>query len=134
MKNKKPAIMAAINVTSLVDVMMVLLIIFMITTPLLRSGIDVALPKAAASALPQNNAVIVTLSKDGGLFITGDRIPDVEFEGRLLEQYEANQRGSIFLQAEKSIPYGAVIGIMDRIRRLGITNVGLVVEPNEKKR
>lgn len=133
MKNQKPAVMASINVTSLVDVTMVLLIIFMITTPLLRSGIDVALPEATAKALPQNNAITVTLSEEGWLFIEGELIPDIEFEGRLLEQYESNQQGMIFLQAEKTIPYGSVIGIMDRIRQLGITNVGLVVEPHEKK-
>lgn len=133
MKNQKPAVMASINVTSLVDVTMVLLIIFMITTPLLRSGIDVALPEATAKALPQNNAITVTLSEEGWLFIEGELIPDSEFEGRLLDQYESNQQGMIFLQAEKTIPYGSVIGIMDRIRQLGITNVGLVVEPHEKK-
>ena len=133
MKNNKPAVMASINVTSLVDVTMVLLIIFMITTPLLRSGIDVALPEATAKALPQNDGIMVTLSQEGWLFINDELIPDTEFEGRLLERYEANQRGSVFLQAEKSIPYGSVIGLMDRIRKLGITNVGLVVEPHEKK-
>ncbi|MCK5737655.1 biopolymer transporter ExbD, partial [bacterium] len=105
MKNQKPAVMASINVTSLVDVTMVLLIIFMITTPLLRSGIDVALPEATAKALPQNNAITVTLSEEGWLFIEGELIPDIEFEGRLLEQYESNQQGMIFLQAEKTIPY-----------------------------
>jgi biopolymer transport protein ExbD len=133
MKNQKPAVMASINVTSLVDVTMVLLIIFMITTPLLRSGIDVALPEATAKALPQNNAITVTLSAEGWLFIEGELIPEAEFEGRLLEQYESNQQGMIFLQAEKTIPYGSVISVMDRIRQLGITNVGLVVEPHEKK-
>ncbi|MDW7679653.1 MAG: ExbD/TolR family protein [bacterium] len=118
-----------INVTSLVDVTMVLLIIFMITAPLLRSGIEVELPKSNATDLQSFEGVVVTIDKQGQLNINGEMIQSDQFEKRLLQKYSHTANKTVLLQADKSIAYGHVIKVMDRIKKLGIHNLGLIVEP-----
>jgi len=133
MKKHKFSSISEINVTSLVDVTKVLLIIFMITAPLLRSGIEVDLPRAQVEPLPENEGIIVSINQAGQLYLNGDRVQEVDFNSRLLQEYETSGRKTVLLQADQQIPYGQVIQVMDRIKRVGITNLGLVVETKEKK-
>lgn len=133
MRKSKPKIIADINVTSLVDVTMVLLIIFMITAPLLRSGIEVELPKSKADDLKPYEGVVVTLMRDGTIQLNDIKVKLENFEIKLLQSYAASSRKMVMLQADKEVPYGKVIQIMDRIKGAGIHNVGLIVQPEKEQ-
>ena len=118
---------ADINVTPFVDVMLVLLIIFMVTAPMMTEGLDVALPKVESSeVLPtEDDHLILTIRADGALFLdeydTGlADLPDV-----LAVQVKGQDR-QLFVRADKDVPYGMVMQVMDRIRGAGIADVGLV--------
>ena len=121
-----------INVTSLVDVTIVLLIIFMITAPLLRSGIEVELPKSKSDDLKPQEGVMVTLNREGLLYIDGERAQLENFETILYQKYTASSRKIVLLQADKEVPYGKVINVMDKIKSLGINNIGLIIEPEKQ--
>lgn len=133
MKKTKYSTLAQINVTSLVDVTMVLLIIFMITAPMLRSGIEVTLPRARVDALQESDGITVSLTQDHQIFIDADLIKDAEFELELARRFRENPNKAVFIQADQTIPYGEVIHLIDRIKSVGIHNVGLIVESNRKK-
>jgi len=133
MKNNKYRFISEINVTSLVDVTMVLLIIFMITAPLLRSGIEVELPKTKATDLKPQEGVIVTITRDGTLNLNGNTVQTQNFETMLMKSYAVSKQQLVLLQADKAVPYGDVIKVMDRIKRAGINNLGLIVEPEQVK-
>jgi biopolymer transport protein TolR len=132
-KNSKYRIISEINVTSLVDVTMVLLIIFMITAPLLRSGIEVELPKSKADDLKPYEGVVITLTREGTIKLNEETTKLENFEVKLLQIYAASSRKMVMLQADKEVPYGKVIQIMDRIKGAGINNVGLIVQPEKEK-
>ena len=133
MKNSKYRIISEINVTSLVDVTMVLLIIFMITAPLLRSGIEVELPKSKADDLKPYEGVVITLTREGAIKLNDETAKLENFEVKLLKIYAASSRKMVMLQADKEVPYGKVIQIMDRIKGAGINNLGLIVQPEKEK-
>ena len=133
MKDSKYRTISEINVTSLVDVTMVLLIIFMITAPLLRSGIEVELPKSKADDLKPYEGVVVTLTKDGSIKVNDEAVKLEHFEVKLLQIYAATSRKVVMLQADKEVPYGRVIQLMDRIKGAGINNLGLIVQPEKER-
>jgi biopolymer transport protein TolR len=129
-------VMADINVTPLVDVMLVLLIIFMIAAPMLHRGIEVALPKAEATNLPvkMEDPLIVSVNRNGALFV---RETPVEIEG-LVEQLkqEIANRGddTVFLKGDREVPYGRVIEVLDVLHRGGIVHVGMVTDNPDRRR
>jgi biopolymer transport protein TolR len=133
MKKRKFTSLSEINVTNLVDVIMVLLIIFMITAPLLRSGFEVELPKSSSQDLHPREGILVTLSKDRRISINEEPVKPADFSSRMLRIYGSQSGKQVLLQADKSVQYGEVISLMDQIKDLGINNVGLIVEPVEKK-
>ena len=123
-----------INVTPLVDVMLVLLIIFMVSAPMMKEGMKVDLPEAEARALQaQDQDLTITINQDRTLDINGSPI-DLARLDVILEQIR-EQRGveSVYLQADKSIPYGYVVEVMSLIRSTGLTKIGLVTQPQTKK-
>ncbi len=130
--NGKPV--SEINVTPLVDVMLVLLIIFMVSAPMMKEGMKVDLPEAEARALQaQDQDLTITINQDRTLDINGSPI-DLARLDVILEQIR-EQRGveSVYLQADKSIPYGYVVEVMSLIRSTGLTKIGLVTQPPTKK-
>jgi biopolymer transport protein TolR len=131
-KNRYPSI-SEINVTNLVDVTMVLLIIFMITAPLLRSGIEVKLPKSSSEDIKPHDGVVVTLTKEGVLFVNDEQVSADAFEPLLMRRYEESGKELVLLKADEEIPYGRVIRLMDQIKSVDITNLGLIVEPTEEE-
>ncbi len=123
--------MAEINVTPLVDVMLVLLIIFMITAPMLQSGIQVDLPKAETARNPAQARLIITINSKGYIFF-GKKIIHKALLGQQLKAYfYGSTKKVVFLKADKSVPYGKVIEVLDIIKKSGIETVGMVVEPKE---
>jgi biopolymer transport protein TolR len=121
--------MAEINITNLVDVMLVLLIVFMISAPMIQAGIDIALPKAAESPVDVTSGIIVSIDKTQTIYIDNYKIPPDQFEARLKTIREVKKFRPIFIRADKTVPYGVVIELMGKIKKMGIDNIGLVTEP-----
>ena len=122
--------MAEINVTPFVDVMLVLLIIFMVTAPLLVSGVPVDLPDSRANALDQKkDPVEISIDKEGAIFIDGDEVRG-SILAATLEQIAATQSAEkprqITLRADKEISYGRIMGVMGELNRAGLNSVSLV--------
>ncbi|MFH1700977.1 MAG: biopolymer transporter ExbD [Candidatus Zixiibacteriota bacterium] len=122
--------MADINVTNLVDVVLVLLIIFMITAPMLQSGIDVNLPKTKTAISDDlGEGVVLTIDKKGGIFIDDIwvRIPD--FEKRLDAVMRQKNTSSVYVRADSAVVYAAVVDVVAKLKEMGIDYLGLVTTP-----
>lgn len=131
--------MAEINVVPYIDVTLVLLIIFMITTPLLQSGVDVDLPKAEAKTVePKNDPpIIVSIDKQGQFFIDlGDNKDQPVQESEVLERVAAVIRNKpetpLYIRGDKDVDYGKVVTIMAALKNAGVSKVGLMATPPEK--
>lgn len=124
-----------INVTPLVDVMLVLLIIFMITTPLFERGIDVNLPQSATTNITGSERIILTIPKDKNYVYFNSQPVNRNLLKNYLEQiFSLRQDKTIYLFADKNVPYGEVINIIDEIKLAGIDTVGLATEPTENSK
>jgi len=123
-----------INITNLVDVTMVLLIIFMITAPLIHSGIDVNLPGVQSEATTVREGILITYSIDGRLFIDGNLVVEPEFERTLIKHWVQTGKKPVLLSADKNIDYGRIIKLIDRIKSIGVTELGLIVETERSKK
>ena len=126
-------VVADINVTPMADVMLVLLIIFMITTPLLQSGITVNLPKAKnpldAPDADSNEAVVIAMNREGRLYWKKKQISEQEMYELLLKQFQAGDiNRTIFLKADTALAYGRVVEIVNGCRRAGVERIGLMAE------
>ena len=119
---------AEINVTPMVDVMLVLLIIFMVAAPMLTQGVQVALPKADAKPIEQNQPVEVSIKKDGTIFVGSAQVPREALVERLKLVQENRKEASIVLRADKDMPYGSVMELMAALQQAGMVDVGLVTE------
>lgn len=118
-----------INVTNLVDVILVLLIIFMITAPMMQSGIDINLPRTKVTPEDMGEGVVVSITKEQKIYID-ERVTNLErFEGILTDVTRKKGSRSVYLRADKDIPYGLVIEVIGKIKSLGIQDLGLVTEP-----
>ena len=126
-------LLADINVTNLVDVVLVLLIIFMIAAPMMQSGIELNLPKAAAATKDAATGTVVSITEKKAVFINDQFVSLQKFEGRLAGLKRAGKTKTVFLRADRDVPYGFVVHIMGRIRSLGIEQVDLVTEPEKVK-
>lgn len=123
--------LAEINVTNLVDVVLVLLIIFMITAPMMQSGVDIKLPKSSESPRDVSTGIVVSITKDKEVFIDNYKIPEGQFESRLKTIREVKKFRPVYIRADERVPYGVVMQYMTKIKKLGIQNVGLVTEPEK---
>ena len=128
--------MSEINVTPLVDVMLVLLIIFMITAPLMQQGVEVDLPKTRAE-LMENKAqqpLELRITKDRKIFIGKTEIPYAQLEEKLKYNERLKKERKLDLAADRTLPYGFVVDIMATVRRAGIEQVGILTEPPPPER
>lgn len=122
---------AEINVTPFVDVMLVLLIIFMVTAPMMTQGIDVRLPESSAPAIPsEDERLVVTVTQERKVYVNDHPVELDALGSKLtaIHQNQQNQRG-VFLRADEKIPYGYVVQVMGVIRQAGIDQIGMVTEP-----
>ena len=132
MKSGKYTNLSEINVTSLVDVTLVLLIIFMITAPLLRSGMQVELPQTVAKEIDPGKAIVLTVAKNGNIFWEKEKINLQVLRERLVKRKVSNRLKPILLQGDKEVSYGHVIGVMDLLKELEIEKLGLVLKPRQR--
>ena len=123
-------VLADINVTPLVDVMLVLLIIFMITAPMLHRGIEVALPQADAESLPLrvDDPLVLSINLDGLVYVQSDPVHPSQLVERLLPLIEARQDKAVFLKGDRQLAYGKVIEVLDILHQGGIRQIGMVTE------
>jgi biopolymer transport protein TolR len=119
-----------INVTPLVDVMLVLLIIFMVTAPILQQGVTVDLPKVAAGALTgQEEQLVVNIAKSGQVYLNDTAMTPPELTAKLRAIAGARPDRQIYVRADQAVPYGQVMRVMGAVRDAGLVRVGLVTEP-----
>jgi biopolymer transport protein TolR len=126
--------MSEINVTPMVDVMLVLLVIFIITAPLLTTGVNVNLPQTSrAKSLPQDNkALTLYMEKDGTMTLNSEAIPFDKLRPRLIAVRESNPQVRIYVKGDKDVPYGSMMEAMAEVTGAGITQVAFVTEPPKK--
>ena len=118
-----------INVTPLVDVMLVLLIVFMVAAPMMMTGVPVNLPRTAAPrAAPPVPPVILTVTRDGRTFIKQDEVPEAELSARIRDAQGGNEEVPVYVRGDRAAPYGEVLRIMGRVAAGGIPRVSLIAE------
>jgi biopolymer transport protein TolR len=122
-----------INVTPLVDVMLVLLIIFMVTAPMMMHGVKVELPRTESKNIKsEEDPLILTITREKSIFIEEYKVDYKNLRGKL-EKIFANRAGKeILLQADKDVPYGFVMEVMAQVKEAGITKVGMITKPLHK--
>lgn len=127
--------LSEINVTPLVDVMLVLLIIFMVTAPMLQEGVSVDLPEAKASELQREQTadeVVIALAGQGNIFLNDVEIKEDQLEGKLLELTRDKPTRAVYLRGDKTVPYGVVARIMATLKNAGVSNLNLITSPQEE--
>jgi len=125
--------MAEINIIPLVDVVLVLLLIFMLTAPMMYRGIDVNLPRAAAKPTAVEERLVLTLTKDRTLYLNDKRIAPGTLDTSLRAAFASRTDKTLYLKADSGLAYGAVIETMDQVRRAGIERLGMVTEPTRER-
>lgn len=123
---------AEINVVSLIDVMMLLMVIFMITAPMMQGGVDVQLPRAeAARPLEAKSGLVVTVDRNGQISVDDARLSLAEFKASFKALAERRGAGGVYLRADERVNYGVVVRVLATMRASGVGDVGLVAEPEE---
>ncbi len=133
--NKRSTLVSGINVTPLVDVMLVLLIIFMVSAPLMKEGMKVDLPEVQSKALPtQAENLVVTIKKDGSVDINGAQVENSRLSLILGQIRQQRRIDSVYIQADRAVSYGYAVSIIGAIKKAGFTKVGLVTKPPEYRK
>jgi biopolymer transport protein TolR len=125
--NRDRNVLSEINVTPFVDVMLVLLVIFMVTAPLLQQGVDVNLPKAKGKDLPPEERISIVIKRDRTIYMNETPLTIPQMRGKLEAISKLNP--NIFLKADKDVPYGLVVEVMGEIKEAGIEKLGMITEP-----
>ena len=133
-RSEKLALNAEINVVNLIDVMLLLMVIFMITAPIMQGGVDVSLPKAQARPLEAKTGLVVSIDRSGAIFVDKDRLTYEEFRAAFKALAEQHGKGGVYLRADQGVPYGMVVRVLAVMRASGSTDVGLVAEPEDNPR
>jgi biopolymer transport protein TolR len=121
--------LSEINIIPLVDVILVLLLIFMLTAPLMHRGIDVNLPRSSGKPTAVEERMVLTLTKDQTVFLNDKPVPMAALDARLREVLRDRTDKTVYLKADQGLQYGFVVETMDRARRAGVEKLGMVTEP-----
>lgn len=130
----KNGLLSEINITPFVDVMLVLLIIFMVTAPMMVQGVNVMLPESSSGPLSsEDNHLVVSIDQDGKIYINDLNVTS-DFLGEKLKKILENRSGKeVFLRADKRVSYGVVVSVMSEIKGAGVEKLGMLTEPIEKQ-
>lgn len=132
-RRQRVALNAEINVVSLIDVMMLLMVIFMITAPMMQGGVDISLPKAEARPLDSKSGMTVTVDRSGAILVDDTKLSFAEFKATFRALAEQRGRNGLFLRADQDVPYGTVVRVLAVMRTSGVGDVGLVAEPDDQR-
>ena len=128
-------LLSEINVTPLVDVMLVLLIIFMVTAPMMKHGVDVSLPHTTSRPIPTDEErLVISIDKDGKVFIDDIESPVETVREKLEHIFSNRSNKEVFLRADAQISYGYVVKVMAEVRKAGVIKLGMVTEPLSEKK
>jgi biopolymer transport protein TolR len=131
-RGKTQTAMSDINITPLVDVVLVLLLIFMVTAPVLQSGVQVAVPQTRTVNQLTEEHLVVTIDKDQNVFLQ-DKPVNIHDLPSVLAANSANQKRVVYVRADQAVPFGAFASVMDAVKQAGINNISIVTQPIEKK-
>ncbi len=135
MSSNKRTAMAEINVTPLVDVMLVLLIIFMVTAPMMQEGVSVELPQAGGEPIAkdqQNQEVVIAVSGQGNIFVNEVAVQEDKLPEKIVEATKDRPSREVYLRADQSVPYGTVVRIMGALKKAGIATLNIITKPQEE--
>lgn len=135
MKSGRRTAMSEINVTPLVDVMLVLLIIFMVTAPMMQQGIAVAIPEAKGAPLEkeqQKQEIVISVSDKGNIFVNEIPVAETDLVEKIKTATKDSPTKEVYLRADKAVPYGTVARIMGELRSAGVANLGMITTPKEE--
>ncbi len=131
-RNNGAKLVSEINVTPLVDVVLVLLIIFMVTAPMLQMGIDINLPRAKAKSVDvSEEKLILSINKQQDIFINNSKISLSELAPKLENIFKNRIEREVFMRADKDVPYGVVVQVMAEVRKAGVDKLGMITEPRD---
>jgi len=122
---------ADVNVVSLIDVMLLLLVIFMITAPMMQGGVDLTLPKADAKPMESKDALSITVNRSGAIVVDNTTLTLSQFRTTVRSLAMNRSKNGVYLRADQGVSYGIVVQLLAILNNVGITNVGLVTEPEE---
>jgi biopolymer transport protein TolR len=122
-------IIREINLVPLIDVLLVVLFFYMIISPMMSRGLDVNLPKSEANTVKQEDRVVLTVTRSQGLFVEQERVDVAKLKDVLDSIRKSKPLINVYLRADKDAPYGAVVQVMDVVKRAGIDRLGMVTEP-----
>ena len=131
-ESRRRRFLAEINVIPLVDVVLVLLIIFMVTAPMLYRGMDITLPTSSTNTIKPEERVVLTVERDQKVYVDKDSVPVGVLESKLRTIKQRNSDVSVFLRADRDVPYGIVVQVMDSVKRAGIEKLGMVTDPESR--
>ena len=129
LESRRRRFMAEINIIPLVDVVLVLLIIFMVTAPMLYRGMDINLPTSASNTIKPEERIVLTIERDQKIYVDKDPVTVGQLEGKLRLVKARNADVSVYLRADRDVPYGTVVQVMDGVKRSGIDKLGMVTDP-----
>src|SRR5271157_1905881 len=134
-RNSGSKLLAEINVTPLVDVVLVLLIIFMVTAPMLQMGIDVNLPRVKSKSIDvTEEKLVLTINSAKEIFINKNKVPVTGLSAKLKNIFANRIDREVFMRADKNVPYGFVVEVMSEVRRAGVDKLGMITEPPEDRK
>ncbi|NKB81015.1 MAG: protein TolR [Nitrospirales bacterium] len=122
-----------INIIPLVDVVLVLLVIFMVTAPMLHRGIDLTLPTSTANTIKPEERLIITIEADQTMFFGKDPVNMLDLQTRLKNAKQRNPDVAVYLRSDQTIPYGQVVRVMDTVKSAGIERLGMVTDPGKTR-
>jgi len=130
LQSSSDRLISDINVTPFVDVMLVLLVIFMVTAPMMMQGVDVALPETTSEPLvAQKEHLIITINQQNQIYINDYQVSLDFLREKLIKIFEGREDREVYLRADKDIPYGVVVRVMSEIKGAGVEKLGMVTEP-----
>ncbi len=121
---------AEINVTSLVDVAFTLLVIFMITAPILQGGVEVSIPKAPSAPLQVAEGLVITVDRDGQIFVDDDKFTREEFAATIVQMVERKGGPTVYVRGDRDVPYGSVLWVIGMLKESEIDAVSLIADPD----